>query len=112
MARLISLLLVSINQAWDGEQNEENLSPRAALEEKSVSQCLLNNQHVITDQAADVWGFINKVAEQEMGWDSNLQQLLVGKRQDALEDDNVGPVHRFLWRGTGKKGIYVRKKNV
>lgn len=62
----------------------------------------------MTDQAGDVWGFINKVAEQKMRRDSNLQQLLVGKRQDALEDDNVGPVHRFLWRGTGK--MYIRKK--
>lgn len=27
---------------------------------------------------------------------SYLQQLLVGKRQDALEDDHIGAVHRLL----------------
>lgn len=69
---------------------------------------------MITDQAGDVWGFINKVAEElkteKMRRDSNLQQLLVGKRQDALEDDDIGPVHRFLWRGTGKM-YKCKKKN-
>lgn len=34
---------------------------------------------------------------------SYFQQLLVGEGQDALEDDHVGPVHRFLSRGTNDK---------
>lgn len=34
---------------------------------------------------------------------SYLQQLLVGEGQDALEDDHVGPVHRFLSGGKNDK---------
>lgn len=36
---------------------------------------------------------------------SDLQQLLVGERQDALKDDHVGTVHCFL-RGTRGKKLF------